>query len=468
MMNIDETKLLSIEGASDKLKTYLKELYDDFNVSDDKIDQIIKRFHVEMQDGLERDDGYLPMLPSFVTSRPTGKEKGTYLSLDLGGTNLRVCLVTLNGDSTFGLVQQKYTITNEAKSENLFDWIANCVDLFVVEHSLKPDQGKSMIPCGFTFSFPIIQSAINRGTLLMWNKGFSVPNVVGRDVAVMTQNAFMRKHLNVKIVAIVNDTIGSLMASGYVHPDSQMGIIFGTGTNACYWEKREKILKWNPEEDIPHFEEMILNMEWGAFDKISSTLPYTPHDNKLNRKSINHGLQVFEKMISGLYLGEVIRNALLWLVDRRVLFEGRSSDTLNDAYKLDTAYVSSIVADKSPNLDDVKLIIEATLSIPNTTLIDRIVVQEVCKIIGLRANRLSAAAMCAVLLWRPEILDKELTVGIDGSMYEFYPGFEQGLINETYRILGPERAKNVKLTLAKDGSGVGAAVVAMIASRDHL
>ncbi|OLY83712.1 Hexokinase-1 [Smittium mucronatum] len=466
MLDISQTKILQIPGASEKLNSCLKEIYNDFAVSDEKIDQIIKRFHVEMQDGLERDNGLLPMLPSYVTVRPTGKEKGTYLSLDLGGTNLRVCLVTLNGDSTFSIVQQKYTITNEAKADNLFDWIANCVDLFIIENKLVPDAGTTMIPCGFTFSFPIVQSAINRGTLVMWNKGFSVPNVVGRDVAVMTQNAFMRKHLNVKIVAIVNDTIGTLMASGYANPDSQMGIIFGTGTNACYWEKREKILKWNPTEDIAPFDEMILNMEWGAFDVASTTLPYTPHDNKLNRKSINHGLQVFEKMISGLYLGEVIRNALLWLVDRRVLFNGRSSDILNDSYKLDTAYVSSIVADETPNLDDVKLILEVTLSIPDTTLQDRQIVQEVCKIIGLRANRLSAAALCAVLLWRPELLDKEMTIGIDGSMYEFFPGFDKGLIKEMTRILGEERAKNVKLVLAKDGSGVGAAIVAMIASKD--
>ncbi|PVU92817.1 hypothetical protein BB559_003578 [Furculomyces boomerangus] len=459
---LDITK---IPNAPDSLKALLTQLQQEFYVSDEKIDQMIKSLHEEMTDGLKKEDGLLPMIPSYVTGRPTGKEKGTYLSLDLGGTNLRVCQVQLNGDTTFELFQQKFTITKEAKEATLFDWIAQCVDIFVENHKITPDAGKTFIPCGFTFSFPVIQTGIARGNLLMWNKGFTVPNTVGRDVVLMTQDAFMRKHLNVKIVAIINDTVGSLMATSYSHPDCQMGIIFGTGTNACYWEKVENIKKWQTQEGAQP-EEMVINMEWGAFDNRLVNLPYTPHDNKLNRKSQNHGLQVFEKMISGLYLGEVIRNALLWLIDRRELFNGRSSDILNGAYSLDTAYVSAIVADESSDLSEIKLIFENTMQISDTTLLDRQVIKNVCKLIGGRAKRLSAAAMCAVLLWRPELLEKSISVGIDGSMYQFYPGFEESLIREAKRILGEEKASRLTLTLAKDGSGVGAAIVAMIVCRD--
>lgn len=37
------------------------------------------------------------MLPSYVTAIPNGTERGHYLALDLGGTNFRVLLVTLDG-----------------------------------------------------------------------------------------------------------------------------------------------------------------------------------------------------------------------------------------------------------------------------------------------------------------------------------------------------------------------------------
>jgi hexokinase len=48
------------------------------------------------------------MLPTFVIGFPTGKEKGAYLAVDLGGTNLRVCHVELEGDGKFEITQTKY------------------------------------------------------------------------------------------------------------------------------------------------------------------------------------------------------------------------------------------------------------------------------------------------------------------------------------------------------------------------
>jgi len=50
------------------------------------------------------------MLPTYVFGWPTGQEKGSYLAVDLGGTNLRVCLVELEGDSKFEVTQTKYRL----------------------------------------------------------------------------------------------------------------------------------------------------------------------------------------------------------------------------------------------------------------------------------------------------------------------------------------------------------------------
>lgn len=431
-----------------------------FAVTDDKIREIIQGIHRSMKRGLAKDDkDSLPMIPTYVRRRPTGQETGSFLALDLGGTNLRVCQVTLKGDTTYSLIQQKFTITAEAKEAKLWDFVAECVGVFLEEHSLRPEQGKRSIPCGYTFSFPIFQTGIASGNLSMWNKGFTVPNSVGRDVVNLTQSAFQRHHVPVEVVAVLNDTVGTLMTSGYSHPDTQMGIIFGTGTNAAYWERVESIGKWAGEDKKG---EMVINLEWGAFDNATEVLPYTQHDNKLNRKSPNHGLQVFEKMISGLFLGEVARNAILYLVDQRLLFSGHSSPILNKSYTFDTAYMSEIVADESPELATVRGVLEGTLDLPNTTLTDRKAVKNVCNMIGNRGVRLSAAAMSAVLLARPEVLESTVSVGIDGSVYQFYPNFEQDLYDVSRQFLGSGFVDNrLKLHLAKDGSGVGAAIVAM-------
>lgn len=49
---------------------------------------------------------------------PTGEEVGEFLALDLGGTNLRVCLVTLQGHGKFEVTQTKYRLTEEQKQED--------------------------------------------------------------------------------------------------------------------------------------------------------------------------------------------------------------------------------------------------------------------------------------------------------------------------------------------------------------
>lgn len=66
------------------------------------------------------------MIPTYIQSIPNGSEKGTFLALDLGGTNLRVCEVTLLGDSKWSMKQQKYKVSDALKTgdvTNLFDYM---------------------------------------------------------------------------------------------------------------------------------------------------------------------------------------------------------------------------------------------------------------------------------------------------------------------------------------------------------
>jgi hexokinase len=45
----------------------------------------------------------------------------------------------------------------------------------------------------------------------------------------------------------------------------------------------DKIIKWEGGETKG--QEMVINMEWGAFDDERRVLPVTIHDNKLDRES---------------------------------------------------------------------------------------------------------------------------------------------------------------------------------------
>jgi hexokinase len=90
---------------------------------------------------------------------------------------------------------------------------------------------------------------------------------------------------------------------------------------------------------------MVINTEWGAFNNTRTHLPSTPFDNSLDRTSINPRFQAFEKMISGMYLGEITRNIILSLVDaapKPLLFGGKTTTALNAQWGFDTSVMSHV------------------------------------------------------------------------------------------------------------------------------
>ncbi|KAF9577504.1 glucokinase [Lunasporangiospora selenospora] len=287
--------------------------------------------------------------------------------------------------------------------------------------------------------------------------------MVGKDPVAYLQDAFNRRHIPVRVAALVNDTVGTLLAHAYNNPDTVMGVILGTGCNGAYIEKIDKIEKWKSQTPA---KEMVINMEFGAFDKERAILPLTMFDNKMDRKSVNPGKQLFEKMIAGMYLGEITRNVLLNLIDRRLLFQGNVTADLNQMWTFETAYMSTIEADNSPTLHATRKILESTLNFPSTSLNDRQVVKTVVELVGKRAARLSAVALAGILehtgAWK-----QKSAIGIDGSLFEYYPSFDSDIMDGLEEILGAEVRQNVRIGLAQDGSGVGAALCALLAAKHN-
>jgi hexokinase len=118
-----------------------------------------------------------------VTDVPSGKETGTFLAMDLGGTNIRACSVELKGDGTFDMIQSKTVVPPELQtaksSTELFGFIADHLQHFLTkyhpEHCERDHKDLSKAyRLGFTFSFPVIQTSINSGKLLRWTKGFQI------------------------------------------------------------------------------------------------------------------------------------------------------------------------------------------------------------------------------------------------------------------------------------------------------
>ena len=132
-------------------------------------------------------------------SFPDGHETGTFLALDMGGTNLRVCQITLTDQkSEFDIIQSKYRMPEElktGKNDELWEYIADCLYQFVETH--HDDCSKfaeaDHLPLGFTFSYPATQNYIDEGILQRWTKGFDIDGVEGKNVVPMFEAALAKR-----------------------------------------------------------------------------------------------------------------------------------------------------------------------------------------------------------------------------------------------------------------------------------
>ncbi|TPX63293.1 hexokinase [Spizellomyces sp. 'palustris'] len=438
-----------------QVETAIQRLEREFTITTSMLHNLVKAFMRDMERGLKRDNAVLKMIPSYVVRRPQGDETGTYLALDLGGSNFRVCEVTLSGNGQVRTRQKKFVVSDDLKTgqgTDLFDFIADCVSLSMDEFNLDKKAGLKM---GFTFSFPVDQQSINRGMLISWTKGFTAQGVVGEDAVQLLQDAFHRKGLVITITALVNDTVGTLVSQAYLDTSTYLGVILGTGSNAAYVERLENIPKWKGGPNSTG--QMIINMEWGAWGQDGIILPTTEYDVRVDRASPNPRQQTYEKMISGLYLGEITRQIMVDLISTGELFSGRRHPALEVRGSFDTAHMSRI---ERMELTDTRTILEDLYGVKKTTLTDRRLVKRICELIGTRAARLAAVGIASIVT-KINKLDG-CTVAVDGSVFEHYPHWKDRMTDALRELLGIN-AEHILLVQARDGSGTGAALIAALA-----
>ncbi|KAB5580172.1 hexokinase-domain-containing protein [Coniochaeta sp. 2T2.1] len=460
--------LASFNDAPKDLVKEIEELEKHFTVDTAKLKEITDHFEKELTKGLTKEGGSIPMNPTWVMSFPTGYETGTYLALDMGGTNLRVCEITLtDAKSEFDIIQSKYRMPEELKTgdaDELWEYIADCLKQFIVTHHGSSEK-MSKLPLGFTFSYPATQNYVDEGILQRWTKGFDIDGVEGRNVVPMFEAALESRGVPIKLAALINDTTGTLIASAYTDTKMKIGCIFGTGCNAAYMEdcgSIPKLAHMNLPPDTP----MAINCEWGAFDNEHKVLPRTPYDVMIDKDSPRPGQQAFEKMVAGLYLGEIFRLIMVDMHDKHTscMFAGQDISKLRRPYSLDSSFLSAIEDDSFENLAETYELFQTKLQItPNPQELE--LIRRTAELIGTRAARLSACGVAAISKKKGYT---SCHVGADGSVFNKYPHFKARGAQALREILdwpektNPDEEDPIEILAAEDGSGVGAALIAAL------
>ena len=272
-----------------------------FKLEQAQLKEIALSLQKKVEEGLTKDNAEIQCLPTFITPRSKGIN-GKAMVLDLGGTNYRVATVNFANDKTTihpenGWKKDLSIMKTAGFTRNeLFKELADPIG------EIKRDEE---IPIGYCFSYAAESLPDGDARLLHWTKGVNIKDMIGKPVGKPFLD-YLNKRNNVKFtgIKVLNDTVASLFAgltnSSY---DAYIGLIVGTGTNMATFIPAEKITKLPPSYPIKGL--IPVNLESGNFNPSFLTTV----DDTVDACSDSRGNQRFEKAVSGMYLGEILKAA---------------------------------------------------------------------------------------------------------------------------------------------------------------
>lgn len=298
----------------------------------------LAKFRANMDSGLAGRYGLsdCKMLPAYVTvdGRPPLGEK--VLTLDAGGTNLRAALVSFAANGP--VIEELRT----RPAPGLGAPISREGFLREVAEFAAPLVGQAD-RLGYCFSYQAEVLPNGDGKVMKFSKEVVVDGGDGMLVCQELADTLRAMGLPApKTFAMVNDTVAALLggcAAFTGESDGWLGLILGTGNNICYLADSSHILRPTPGWTAPT---MVVNMESGVY----SGFPQGTFDKELDAASMSPGEYGNEKMVGGVYQGEVLSRTLAGASE---LFSEGFRERLGKAGQLTAADLSAFaMAPTSP------------------------------------------------------------------------------------------------------------------------
>ncbi|EZG44252.1 hexokinase [Gregarina niphandrodes] len=464
----------SIESFHARYQRYLSSFEPDVEVLKKCTADLVAELHSGLELHKESPSGTvdaskccLKMLDAYVPQAPSGDEKGVFYALDFGGSNFRALRCAMEG----GRIQMtakkaslldyecelpKGLLDPKATATMMFDYFATICRSFMEENG--DVEAKSGFQCGFTFSYPCSLRSLRIGELVTWTKGFETGRatrdpVEGNDVGMLMNQAFRRHGVPLTINCIANDTVGTLLSSAYVlepsAPPCMIGVILGTGMNAAYVDERA----------VEHgYQGPLINIEAGNYNK---SLPRTNIDYEIDFADTGaRGYQQLEKMVSGAYLGEMVRRMVV------KVFQYKCTPRMWQVGSFSAGDASVCLGDKSASLVVVDKKCREQWGC-EFSIEELGWVKDLCEVVFRRSAALAAVLVAGIAIKTGKLQEAigGLTVGIDGSLWKCNPKYRADLKTYLGHILGQEEANLITLVNSDDGSGLGAAILSAVADK---
>ena len=271
-----------------------------FKLENEQLKEIALSLRQKVEEGLAKENAEIQCLPTFITPK-NNNINGKALVLDLGGTNYRVATVNFANDKATihpenGWKKDLSVMkTPGFTREELFKELADPIG------EIKRDVE---MPIGYCFSYAAESLPDGDAKLLHWTKGVHIKEMLGQPVGKpLLEYLNERNEPKFTNIKVLNDTVASLFAgltdSNY---DAYIGLIVGTGTNMATFIPADKITKLPASIQADGL--IPVNLESGNFHP-----PFlTTVDEMVDACSDSRGMQRFEKAVSGMYLGEILKS----------------------------------------------------------------------------------------------------------------------------------------------------------------
>ncbi|ESQ53299.1 hypothetical protein EUTSA_v10027262mg [Eutrema salsugineum] len=406
----------------------------------------------------EENRGSLSMLVSFAGSLPSGDEKGVHYGVNLRGKEILLLRGTLGGnEEPISDVQKQEISIPEDVLNGSFKELCDYISLELVKFlGMNPGKETEEVKkLGFTLTRTVQQ--IGSGSSISAIQRKSLANDDDDTVLkeyVNDMNESLERHgLKIRMnTALVDDTVGELAGGRYYHKDTVAAVTLGMGTNAAYIEQAHEVSRL--KSAIPQAQEIVISTEWADFR--SCHLPVTEFDAALDAESLNPGSRVFEKMVSGGYLGEIVRRVLLRMSEESALFGDTLPPKLTIPYILWSPDMAAMHQDISDDREIVNKKLKEVFGIMDSTLAAREVVVEVCDVVAERAARVAGAGIVGMIKKLGRLEKKMSIVIVEGGLYDHYRVFRNYLHSSVWEMLGDELSDHVVIEHSHGGSGAGA------------
>jgi len=270
-----------------------------FKLKTSQLKHIALDLEDKIENGLKNDNTEIRSIPTYIHPLSCSAE-GQAVVLDWGGTNYRAAVISFESGSaniTPKKPDGKELSAATTKGFTQEDLIAKQSE-FVNEIELP-----AKAPIGYCFSYAAECTPDGDAELLGWTKGIDIKEMIGNQVGKPLLD-YLNKTGKAEFtgIKVINDTVASLFA-GLTDPnfDAYIGLIVGTGTNMAAFVNANRIPKIDSSLNWQGL--TPVNLESGNYNPPL----LTKYDELIDEKADNKGSQRFEKAVSGMYIGQILR-----------------------------------------------------------------------------------------------------------------------------------------------------------------